>query len=160
MQNHGLIVHEETADSCLALHSAVNARFAAFFGVASDVFDMMDLDAYITGRLRVRKYEGVFFIETPLYPDQMVFFIGTLGFGAGEPLAGEVLLDLASGKIRSAAGEAQTRVVTETIAAVLFIQEQIENKGYTLSTMGEKARHFIANWESEKYRKSLLVAKA
>ncbi len=160
MQNHGLIVHEETADRCLALHSEVNERFAAFFGVSSDVFDTMDLSAYIANRLRERKYEASFFIETPLYPDQMVFFIGTLGFGAGEPQAGEVLLDLASGKIRSAAGEAQTRVVIETIAAVLFIQEQIEKKGYTLSTMGEKAKHFIANWESEKYRKSLLGAKA
>jgi ribulose-5-phosphate 4-epimerase/fuculose-1-phosphate aldolase len=160
MQNHGLIVHEETADKCLALHSAVNARFAGFFGVAADAFQIMDLDAYIASRLQARNYEGSFFIETPLYPDQMVFFIGTLGFGVAEPQSGEVLLNLSNGAIRTAAGEAQTRVVTETIAAVLFIQEQIEKKGYTLSTMGEKAKHFIANWESEKYRKSLLGAKA
>ena len=51
-------------------------------------------------------------------------------------------------------------MITETLAAVLFIQEQIEKKGYTLSTMGEQAKRFIANWESEKYRKSLLGAKA
>jgi len=160
MQNHGLIVHEETADKCLALHSAVNARFAEAFGVAADSFATMDLEAYIAAKLCVRSYEGSFFIETPLYPDQMVFFIGTLGFGAAEPHSGEVLLNLSNGVIRSAAGEAQTRVVTETIAAVLFIQELIERKGYTLSTMGEKAKYFIANWESEKYRKSLLGAKA
>ena len=85
--------------------------------------------------------------------------LGTLGFGGGEAKTGEILLDLAKGTIRSGAGEAQTRVVTETLAAVLFIQEQIEKKGYTLSTMGEKAKQFIANWESEKYRKSLLGAK-
>ena len=159
MQNHGLIVHEETADAALKLHEAVNARFAAFFGVAADAFATMDLETYIANRLRARHYEGSFFIETPLYPDQMVFFIGTLGFGNGEVKAGEMLLDLTSGSIRSAAGEAQTRIVTETLAAVLFIQEQIEKKGYTLSTMGEKAKRFIANWESEKYRKSLLGAK-
>lgn len=160
MQNHGVIVHAETADKCLALHRAVNARFAAYFGVADDSFLTMDLEAYISARLHARKYEGSFFIETPLYPDQMVFFLGTLGFGSGEAKTGEVLLDLSSGKIRSAAGETQTRIVTETLAAVLFIQEQIEKKGYTLSTMDEKARHFIANWESEKYRKSLLGTKA
>ena len=159
MQNHGLIVHEETADRCLALHSAVNARFADYFGVAPDLFAVMDLEAYIADQLRARKYEGAFFLETPLYPDQMVFFIGTLGFGAGEPGTGEILLDLSSGNIRSAAGETQTRIVTETIAAVLFIKEQIEKKRYTLSTMGEKAKQFIANWESEKYRKSLLGTK-
>ena len=159
MQNHGLIVHAETADAALALHEAVNARFAAFFGVAADAFATMDLEAYIAKRLVARTYEGSFFLETPLYPDQMVFFIGTLAFGGGEAKTGEILLDLAKGTIRSGAGETQTRVVTETLAAVLFIQEQIEKKGYTLSTMGEKAKQFIANWESEKYRKSLLGAK-
>jgi hypothetical protein len=160
MQNHGIIVHEETAEKCLALHDAVNARLAAFFGVAADAFLTMELEAYIASRLQARQYDGSFFIETPLYPDQMVFFIGTLGFGSGQAQDGTVLLDLSSGTIQSAAGEAQTRIVKETIAAVLFIQEQIEKKGYTLSTMGEKAKHFIANWESEKYRKSLLGAKA
>lgn len=160
MQNHGLIVHEETADAALLLHDAVNARLAAHFGVSADAFITMDLEAYISERLRAHMFEGAFFIETPLYPDQMVFFIGTLGFGNADPQPGEALLDLSTGRIRSAAGEAQTRVVTETVAAVLFIQEHIEKKGYTLSTMGEKAKQFIANWESEKYRKSLLGAKA
>jgi len=159
MQNHGVIVHEETADICLGLHTAVNALFAIHFGVAPDLFFTMDLEAYIAKRLRERPYEGSIFMETPLYPDQMVFLIGTLGFGNEKPQDDEVLLDLSSGKIRSAAEETKTRVVTETIAAVLFIQEQIEKKGFTLSTMGEQARHFIANWESEKYRKSLLGAK-
>lgn len=160
MQNHGLIVCEDSADACLSLHDLVNARLAAHFDVVPDAFFTLDLEAYIASRLSARAYDASFFIETPLYPDQMVFFIGTLGFGAGEPQAGEVLLDLSRGMIRTAAGEAQTRVVTETLAAVLFIQEQIEKKGYTLSTMGEQAKHFIANWESEKYRKSLLGAKA
>jgi rhamnose utilization protein RhaD (predicted bifunctional aldolase and dehydrogenase) len=159
MQNHGLIVHEETAEAALLLHDAVNAKLTAHFGIASDAFLRMDLESYIPERLLARAYEGSFFIETPLYPDQMVFFIGMLGFGNADPQPGEILLDLNTGIIRSAAGETQTRVVKETIAAVLFIQEQIEKQGYTLSTMGEKAKRFIANWESEKYRKSMLGAK-
>ena len=159
MQNHGLIVHEETADACLKLHDAVNARLAAFFGVDADAFLQLDLEKYLENRLSTRNYDGSFFIETPLYPDQMVFFIGTLSFGAGEAKEG-ALLDLATGKLSFAIPQVQANVITQTLAAVLFIQEQIEKKGYTLSTMGEKAKQFIANWESEKYRKSLLGAKA
>lgn len=159
MQNHGLIVHEETADACLKLHDAVNARLAAFFGVDADAFLQLDLEKYLENRLSTRNYDGSFFIETPLYPDQMVFFIGTLSFGAGEAREG-ALLDLATGKLSFAIPQTQASVITQTLAAVLFIQEQIEKKGYTLSTMGEKAKQFIANWESEKYRKSLLGAKA
>ncbi|MEN6562899.1 MAG: class II aldolase/adducin family protein [Christensenella sp.] len=160
MQNHGLIVHEETADACVTLHDEVNKRLCDYFSVAPDSFLQLDLERYIADRLCARKYESTFFIDTPLYPDQMVFLIGTLAFGAGTPDAGKILLDLSNGKIQSAAGEAQTRVVTETLAAVLFIEEQIERKGYVVSTMGEQAKRFIANWESEKYRKSLLGAKS
>jgi len=160
MQNHGLIVHEETADAALLLHDAVNARLAAHFGVAADAFLQMDLEAYLETRLRARSYDASFFIDTPLYPDQMVFFIGTLGFGAGAAQEGGALLDLATGKLSFGIPVAQAHVITETLAAVLFIQEQIEQKDYTLSTMGEQAKRFIANWESEKYRKSLLGAKA
>jgi ribulose-5-phosphate 4-epimerase/fuculose-1-phosphate aldolase len=160
MQNHGLIVHEETADAALALHDAVNARLAAHFGVAADAFLQMDLEAYLANRLRARRYDASFFIDTPLYPDQMVFFIGTLGFGAGAAEDGGARLDLSTGALSFGIPAAQARVITETLAAVLFIQEQIEKKGYILSTMGEQAKRFIANWESEKYRKSLLGAKA
>ena len=38
--------------------------------------------------------------------------------------------------------------------------EHIRKAGYELSTMGEAAKKFIANWESEKYRKSLAGKKA
>ncbi len=160
MQNHGLIVHEETADAALSLHDAVNARLAKHFGVAADAFLRMDLEAYIANRLRTRGYDASYFIDTPLYPDQMVFFVGTLGFGAGAAEEGGARLDLSTGALSFGIPAAQARVITETLAAVLFIQEQIEEKGYTLSTMGEQAKRFIANWESEKYRKSLLGAKA
>ena len=40
------------------------------------------------------------------------------------------------------------------------MQSQIEKNGYTLSTMGEAAKAFIANWESEKYRRSLAGKKS
>ena len=160
MQNHGLIVHEETADACLALHDLVNARIAAQFGVAPDAFLRLDLEAYLRRRLTARAYTPSFFIDSPLYPDQMVFFIGTLGFGAGAAEEGSANLDLETGCLSFGIPAVQARVITETLAAVLFIQEQIENKGCTLSTMGEQAKRFIANWESEKYRKSLLGAKA
>ena len=45
--------------------------------------------------------------------------------------------------------------LAETLTAVFFVMEHIRKSGYELSTMGEAAKKFIANWESEKYRKSL-----
>lgn len=160
MQNHGLIVHAETADRCLALHDEVNALLARAFDLAPDAFLSFDPAVYIRQRVTQKRYDSAFFLETPLYPDQMVFFIGTLAFGEGAAAEGEARLNLTTGELTFGINEAQARVLTETLAAVLFIEEQIEKKKYTLSTMGEQAKRFIANWESEKYRKSLAGGKA
>ena len=46
-------------------------------------------------------------------------------------------------------------VLAQTLTAVVFVMDHIAQKGCTLSTMGEAGKAFIANWESEKYRKSL-----
>jgi len=51
------------------------------------------------------------------------------------------------------ANEAQT--IEETLAAVLFIHQTIQVRGLTVSPMSEAGKSFIANWESEAYRKSI-----
>ena len=47
------------------------------------------------------------------------------------------------------------QIIAETLTCVVYIAETLKRSGHTLSTMDEAARAFIANWESEKYRKSL-----
>ena len=53
----------------------------------------------------------------------------------------------------------KAQVLAETLTAVVFVISHIRAAGYPLSTMGEAAKHFIANWESEKYRKSVAEQK-
>ena len=94
-------------------------------------------------------------MEQPLYPDQMVFLVGNYymdqrgipeGQGVASTKTGELVMNMDEGK-------AQT--LTEILTAVFFVMEQIQVAGYSLSTMGDSAKSFIANWESEKYRRSL-----
>ena len=166
MQNHGLIVHADDPDECLRIHTDVNGRIAAAFGLSGDSFPpvavretgdgLVEADSpYLSQALTSGAFDEKFFLETPLYPDQMVFLTGSFGFGAGTPEADCCLVDPATGRVvfNMAAGRAQ--VIAETLTAVTFIADAIRNSGKTLSTMGEQARAFIANWESEKYRKSL-----
>ena len=68
------------------------------------------------------------------------------GCCTADPATGRVLFNMPAGK---------AQVIAETLTAVVFICRSIAKSGYTLSTMGEAAKAFIANWESEKYRKSL-----
>ena len=165
MKNHGLIAHSDDPDECLRIHEEVNNRIAAAFGLSGNSFPAVAVkeengvlvaDApYLSEMLKSGAFDEKFFLETPLYPDQMVFLIGSFAFGKGMPEADNCLADPETGRIvfNMAAGKAQ--VIAETLTAVVFIADTIKKAGYTLSTMGEAAKKFIANWESEKYRKSL-----
>ena len=51
--------------------------------------------------------------------------------------------------------ESAALALEQTLAAVVFIEETLAAAGYAVRSMGESAKAFIANWESEKYRKQL-----
>ena len=158
MENHGLIAHHDDPDEVLRIHADANERFAKRFGLAGDSFPAVRLHAeadgsyvsdtpFVIETLKTGAYSDDFLLSEPLYPDQMVFFTGTLGETA--------LIDRATGHARYRLPEATAITMEETLCAVLFILETLKAKGLAVSTMGEQAKRFIANWESEKYRKSL-----
>ena len=166
MQNHGLIAHSDDPDECLRIHEEVNNRIAGAFSLTGASFPavgvkqieggLFEADSpFLSEMLKSGEFDEKFFLETPLYPDQMVFLIGSFGFGAGAPEADSCLADPATGRVifNMDAGKAQG--IAETLTAVVLIAHNIKKSGKTLSTMGEAAKSFIANWESEKYRKSL-----
>ena len=110
---------------------------------------------YLTEILKVGKYTVKTLLESPLYPDQMVFLIGSFFEDKKDLEDGECSLETESGRLILKMDEKKALTITETITAVVFISENIKKSGYSLSSMGEAAKNFIANWESEKYRKSL-----
>ena len=96
-----------------------------------------------------------FLLEQPLYPDQMVFLIGTFSMNKDVVEEGQCVANSKTGKVLMRMDAKKAQVLAETLTAVLFVISHIKAAGHPLSTMGEAAKNFIANWESEKYRKSL-----
>ena len=166
MQNHGIIAHDDDPDTVLALHADANARLAKAFGITGDSFPKVSIceiepglyeaqTPYLTEALKGGAYTEQFLLEQPLYPDQMVFLIGTFGMDKAEVEEGQCVAYSDSGKVLMRMDAKKAQVLAETLTAVVFVINHIKAAGHPLSTMGEKAKHFIANWESEKYRKSL-----
>ena len=165
MQNHGLIAHSDDPDECLRIHADVNARIAAAFGKADGDFPavtvreieggLVEADSPILSEgIKSGAYTEQFLLESPLYPDQMVFLVGSFAFGE-KPEDGMCCADPATGRVLFAMPAAKAQIIAETLTCVVYICDTLKATGHTLSTMGEAARAFIANWESEKYRKSL-----
>lgn len=165
MQNHGLIAHSDDPDECLRIHEDVNNRIAAAFGMTGASFPQVSViekdglveaqSPYLSEMLKTGAFDEAFFLEKPLYPDQMVFLIGSFALGEGTPEEDHCVADVKTGKVVFNMPASKAQVIAETLTAVLFIADAIRKNGKTLSTMGEAAKKFIANWESEKYRKSL-----
>ena len=166
MQNHGIIVHDDDAVSCLAIHADANTRLAAMFGLAENAFPAVTVEPvaadvyrarcdYLTSCLLENRYTHEELIAQPLYPDQLVFLAGTYFSNADSVEAGQAVSDAKTGELVLRMGISKAKALTETLTAVYFIMENIQKAGYTVSTMDEAAKNFIANWESEKYRKSM-----
>jgi len=166
MANHGLIVHHDDPDMCLSIHKDVNNRFAAAFGVSDDSFPPVSLIPcdngmyqtdipYLADELQTGDFDDRVFLNAPLYPDQMVFLIGSFSVSGKMPDENRCTANIQTGNVIFRMPRAKAMVVAETLTAVVFIRRAIERKGFALSTMGEAAKGFIAGWESEQYRKSL-----
>ena len=166
MQNHGIIAHDDDPDVVLQLHADANERLAKAFGITGDSFPKVSVKEiepglyeadtpYLTEALKGDAYTEQFLLEQPLYPDQMVFLIGTFGMDKAEVEEGQCVAYSDSGKVLMRMDSKKAQVLAETLTAVVFVISHIKAAGHPLSTMGEKAKSFIANWESEKYRKSL-----
>ena len=144
----------------------MNDRIASAFGLANGDFPAVSVRAlegglaeavcpYLTEQIASGDFTEKFFLESPLYPDQLVFLTGSFSFGNGIPAEGMAMADPETGRVTLNMSVAKAQVIAETLTAIVFICRTIEKNGFTLSTLGEAAKRFIANWESEKYRKSL-----
>ena len=166
MQNHGIIVHDDDANRCLAIHADANERLAKMFGLTGNSFPEIYIEElaagyyaaateYLAEQLMIGGHTQKSLLEEPLYPDQMVFLVDTFFMDADAIEDGQCVASSKTGHMLMRMPEKKAQTLTETLTAVCFIMETIRANGYTLSTMGEAAKNFIANWESEKYRKSL-----
>ena len=110
---------------------------------------------YLKQQLQNCAYTQQQLMEQPLYPDQLVFLTDTFTMDVRGIPEGKAVASTKTGELVMNMPLRQAQTLSETLAAVFFVMEHIKAAGYPLSTMGEAAKNFIANWESEKYRKAL-----
>ena len=165
MESHGLIVHGDGVDEVLRVQDDVNARIAAAFGLSGDSFPKVAVIGengvyrvdcpYLKEQLGTGDFTEREFIYEPLYPDQLVFLGDGFSVGTGEPADGECVANPETGEVAIRMPEKKALVIAETLAAIIFIRRAITASGREVISLGDAARDFIANWESEKYRKQL-----
>ena len=180
MQNHGLIITSDDLDDCLKINDEANNLIAKEFGVSDKDFPEISIekvenvtgsqaeDLYISNTPWLKKmitdvkYDLDYFCVDALYPDQLVYLNGNLSIidselseDAAEWAKNKCTIYRKSGDIVYNCTQNEASTIEETMAAVIFITSTIEASGKKVCTMSESGKDFIANWESEKYRKTL-----
>ena len=161
MENHGLIVTDDDAKRCAALHEEVNERIRGYLGIR-DAFPAVGIlkadegvyigrTKYISDFFRENKPGPGYFDEIALYPDQLVYLNGSI---PDKKL--DIRTDTGGIVYKASLSEAQT--MEETLLAYVYVLNGIKGCGLTVKTMTDKDKAFISGWESEAYRKSLVKA--
>ena len=115
---------------------------------------------YLTEQFKTGGYTQEFLMTQPLYPDQMVFLTDTFYLDQETLEDRQAVASSKTGELLMRMDAKKALTLAETLTAVFFVIAHIRKAGYAVSTMGEAAKSFIANWESEKYRKSLAGKRA
>lgn len=154
MQNHGIIVSNDDADTAIKIHDNVNEFIKKELGITDypkplikgEDNDFHSDTDYIKTFIKNNNLDITYFENLKLYPDQLIYI--------GKRLGKEVQID--NGDILYRCKEKEATTIEETLLAVVFIIQEISKIGYTLKEMDDNSVDFINNWESEKYRSQML----
>lgn len=163
MENHGLVVTADIADAAISLHEDVNRTIREYFRMV-EPFPEVRIEPmedgtfrsktqYLTDYFKGRDITLSFFDDTALYPDQLVYLNGNIAVNETNQ---KLNIHTATGEILYKTNEKEALTMEETLLGFIFVVESIRKNNLPLKTMSDKETDFIRNWESEKYRKSLL----
>ncbi|MGI6141458.1 MAG: class II aldolase, partial [Caldicoprobacterales bacterium] len=94
-----------------------------------------------------------FFNRIVLYPDQLVYLNGSFSADGND---NKMNINPKTGEITYLANESEAQTIEETLLAYIYVIDNIKKLNLRLKTMSDKEIDFIMNWESERYRKSLV----
>ncbi|NLO39765.1 MAG: class II aldolase [Ruminiclostridium sp.] len=163
MENHGLVVTADTADAAISLHEDVIRTIRQYFHM-DEPFPVIKIESAGDGAFKSKTqylidyFKGSditlsFFENTALYPDQLVYLNGNIAVnGSGQKLN----INTVNGEILYRTNEKEALTMEETLLGFVYVVESIRKYNLSIKTMSDKETDFIRNWESEKYRKSLL----
>ncbi|HBN86484.1 MAG TPA: class II aldolase [Clostridiales bacterium] len=156
MQNHGVIVSEDTSSSCIALHEEVNRKIIDFFQLpmpypAPSIQKVNEGQYKSTGELvtslfDMSKANYEYLDHYALYPDQLVYLNKSFA------LKDRKILVEVNKEVLYNASEREASGIEDTLAAYLYVLDIISKLKLNVSVLNDEQKAFIYGWEIEQYR--------
>ena len=163
MENHGLVATADDAKECVELHNRANDLIKKYFKI-NEPYPQMLLSrleenkyasetGYLKDYFKGKAIDNDFFDQIVLYPDQLVYLNGSLSVNE---MDNKLNINTETGEIVYLTNESEAQTMEETLLAYVYVIDHIQKLGLPQKSMNETEISFIANWESEAYRKSLV----
>ncbi len=163
LENHGLVVTSETVSECIKMHNLVNDTIRRYLKIDEQypsVRIMTQEDGtfisktdYLKDYFKQKRISQEFFDENALYPDQLVYLSGNISINEK---TNKLNINTNTGEIEYRTNEKEACTMEEILTALVFILENARKHNLEVKALNENQTDFIRNWESEKYRKSIL----
>jgi rhamnose utilization protein RhaD (predicted bifunctional aldolase and dehydrogenase) len=163
LENHGLIVSSENLEEVLQIHEDVNKSIKCYLNI-DEKYPEIKLKAigtnlylsntkFISAFLKENKISREFFEKIALYPDQIVYLNDNISINTYED---KINIDVDEKKVIYKASYEEAFTLEEVFLAYAYIISKIKENNLSIKTLTPEEIDFIRNWESEKYRKSLI----
>lgn len=162
LENHGLIITHEDADTGLQINKEINAMIKDYLEIYDSYpevgIEKISAEAYrsnteyLQDYFRKHEVKEEFFNQV-LYPDQLVYLENSVSINDDES---RINIDTNSGEIIYNAKYNEAKTIDETMTAFIYIREYIENNDLTLKTMPQKYVDLIKNMQAENHRKKVM----
>jgi ribulose-5-phosphate 4-epimerase/fuculose-1-phosphate aldolase len=153
LENHGMIVSANDADTCIEIHKTFNET-------VKEILHIRSLDQPST----LREVKGEILSENPwwnellstgysfknvFFPDQVIFLANKISYDRA--IANKVNFDTPD-SIRYRAPYREAQIMDELILSILFVYAEVKRLGLTPRYLAETAKNFLLTMESEKFR--------
>lgn len=163
LENHGLIVSSENREEVLQIHEDVNKSIKSYLNIDEKYPEIklkeigtnlyLSNTKFISDFLKDNKISMEFFEKIALYPDQIVYLNDNISINDDE---NKINIDLDEKKVIYKASYEEAFTLEEVFLAYAYVISKIKESGLSIKTLTDEEIDFIRNWESEKYRKSLI----
>lgn len=162
MENHGLVVTTDDADSSLLLHKEINERIREYFRLSEDFpalsLRKVDENHYISDCRLLKEYfkgntAGMGNFSLNIYPDHIVYLGNDISFNGG---GAKIDINTETGEVSYYTSAADAKAADETLTAYIYVINTLKTLGIDIKTMAPRYVDLIKNWESEAYRKQLM----
>lgn len=160
LKNHGVVTHADTAREAIDIMDNINNSIIAELELPvfpTPVIEK-DGDRYKSANTWMKKVLSEGDIATklrssPVYPDQLVYTANELSLNSGNSK-----IVIVGGEILYNTNEKEAIALEETMAALVYIYNCIQDKGMQLELLSQADCADILGWDSEAYRKNLMSA--